>query len=292
MYKKLLKYDLRSIWRFGLPILIALGAITVIGALNSLLFNLIIAPYIGVDFIPPGAEIWLTLGTTFNYIIGYLANVAMGIVPTAILVVVCVDFYQTLVTDQGYLTFTLPVQAKTIILSKFTNALIWVFGGGIACFLSQLLQSLVAVVSAGDTYGVGFTDLTTAMGEVFVDLMPLITPDVVLTIVLACILGVCYVINDILLYFAAIFFGSVISKKNKLLSAIGCIFGANFIYGLLFGIIFVIAIFTVGAAAVATEAIWLAINIALCICILVIAGISVGLYFALKYMMEKKLNLA
>lgn len=292
MYKKLLKYDLRSIWRFALPLLIALGAITVIGSMNVILFNTLIAPHLANETVEVEQSVWLTLGTVLNYIIGYISSIALSIIPTAILVVICVDFYQSLITDQGYLTFTLPVDAKTIIFSKFTNALIWIFGGGVACLFSNYIQTLAGVLTMGDNYGIGYNDLNSIAGEIFVDLMPLITPDVVVTIILVLILGVCYIVNDILLYFAAIFFGSVISKKNKLLSAIGCIFGANFIYGLLFGIIFVIAIFALGVAAATSDAIWLAINIALGICILVIVGISIGLYFALKYMMEKKLNLA
>ncbi len=291
MYKKLLKYDIKSVWRFALPILIGLGAITLVGCINIILFNGLIAPKMSADFRAPGSEVWLALGATLNYIISNLVNIARGMIPTAIMVVICVDFYQTLVTDQGYLTFTLPVEAKTIILSKFTNALIWVFGGGIACFLSLWLQSLCATLTMGDTYGFTAGEMFGTVGELMDQMQQLITPDIGMIIVLAVLLGLFYVVNDILLYFAAIFFGSVLAKKNKLLMAIGCIFGANFIYGLVFGIIFIIAIFAVGVAA-AAETLVLAIQIAIVVCILLIAGMSVGLAFALKYMMEKKLNLA
>ena len=57
------------------------------------------------------------------------------------MVLIVVNFYKTLITDEGYLTFTLPVSPTKLLLSKVLNGIIWntimlvIFGLGLALII-------------------------------------------------------------------------------------------------------------------------------------------------------------
>ena len=115
MWKKLLKYDFRSVKRFGLPILIVilaaglLGAVSIVGIIWSLRVNTVLTSL---------------LTTVFALMISFVFLV-ISIAVTGIGVAILVDYYKTLVTDEAYLTFTLPVRPREILWSKLLNSCVW-----------------------------------------------------------------------------------------------------------------------------------------------------------------------
>ncbi len=277
MFGKLLKYDLKSVWRFAFPILIVMVCAGVVGILNHVIFLSGIA---GSMDSWPAALVVLASGA--YTLLGQGVNLILMVAPTAVMIVVCVDFYQTLVTDQGYLTFTLPVKTEMLIASKVVNAMIWVFGFGIVNGILSLIVSTIPVLYSVEE------DIT----QVIPPLLENVGSDLQLIVGLVTVLGIVITINNIFLYFNAIFLGSVIAKKNKMLAAIGCVLGADFAYGLLLVILISIIVMIGVLGAVATDAVVVMVEIGIGIMILLMAGITVGFYFLLRYMMKNKVNLA
>ena len=124
MLRKLLKYDLMSVWKSGwltLPILIAAGIMAVI-CTNTMKK----AEYFSGQYASALALI------AISFLVGLACVVIME-------VLVWVRFYKNFFTDEGYLTFTLPVKRSTLLLSKTINAVIWsVLYVGLFCFFGLL----------------------------------------------------------------------------------------------------------------------------------------------------------
>lgn len=277
MYRKLIKYDLKSLWRFAMPTLLAVAGVTLFGVILTFTYNVFLA-----DFAEQNDGV-LAFAVSVGYaILRQLVTTVLGMAGGVISIAVMVDFYNSLITDQGYLTFTLPVRAKDIILSKFTNALLWIFAVGAAVLGGNLL--------------IGLTEAATQPilpDDFWGDIGQIPTPfdrQVPLLLFLILLLIVCIAVCDVLLYFVAIFLGSVIAKKNKMLASIGCVVGANFVFGLVSAIVVVCASLT-GALLASEETALLVINSILAILCVFLVGAAFGLYFLLKHMMERKLNL-
>ena len=112
MFKKCLKYDLRSIfsvWWIGAAVLIAF-AVPAGLSLRSVLANAFngsptFAEDISALFISP----FLILAASFSFFSDIL---------------ICLRYYRHFYTDEGYLTFTLPVKRSTLFNSKLVSAVI------------------------------------------------------------------------------------------------------------------------------------------------------------------------
>jgi hypothetical protein len=84
----------------------------------------------------------------------------------------------------------------------------------------------------------------------------------------------------------------VVTKKNKLLAAIGCIFGANFVYGIVSGMSGMGIEFIMLSNAPQMLGTSYTTIFVMGIMIIYSLGMTVLMYYLLKYMMDKKLNLA
>ena len=119
MLKKLMKYELRATGRYFLPLFAALLALS---AINRLFYSFNFT-YVEVP------QVILTLG-----VIALIVGVSV-----MTLVVTIQRFYKNLLTDEGYLSFTLPVKAGTHINCKMFVSLIWDFAAIIVIVLSILI---------------------------------------------------------------------------------------------------------------------------------------------------------
>lgn len=108
MLKKLLKYDLKSIYKvilifYALALIFAIIARGLTSIDNSLIFNIL-------GQIAAGIAISMTVSAMINTFIR-----------------VWVRFINNVYKDESYLTHTLPISKKTIYLSKFLSAIITMF---------------------------------------------------------------------------------------------------------------------------------------------------------------------
>jgi hypothetical protein len=117
MLSKLLKYEFKATARKFLPLY---GAILVV----SLLLNL------GIRF--PEMELMI-------FLIGMVLFALFVSVGVITLMTVIKRFKDNLLSDEGYLMFTLPVSTEKLIFSKLITSIVWVISSGILGILSALL---------------------------------------------------------------------------------------------------------------------------------------------------------
>lgn len=135
MLGKLLKYDWKSFWKVPAIINISLIIITIAGAIslvsplwketNDIIMSLML---ISVSF--------------------YCMAIFAGSI--AVSVYIAVRYYKNVYTDEGYLTHTLPVKPRDIILSKLLVGFIWTVITGLVISFSILLLLGVAAGVQGD----------------------------------------------------------------------------------------------------------------------------------------------
>lgn len=109
MLGKLMKYDLKSLNRF----LVIIHAFLLLSAIAASIF-LSIFPFVAASGIFFG--IFLVL---------YIFMIAGTSFATNILI--AVRFYKNLYSDEGYLTFTLPVTRSQLLLSKTLTGILWAY---------------------------------------------------------------------------------------------------------------------------------------------------------------------
>ena len=270
MFSKLLKYDFRRVGRFGIPILLILLGTTVLGGLNSLFF-------LGnIENVESSEGFFSVISMTSSVLMLVFAFFVIAAAASAIQIVIMVDFYRSLVSDVGYLTFTLPVKPRDILLSKLLNSSIWSLIVSLAAFISGAV--IISIIAYG----------TTEPGP---PLGILWSADAALTLILSVILIIVYFVNSQMLYFLAIFFSSVITRKNKVLAAVGCVFGVNFIYGMVSNIVSTVLLFATDLFIDSANPL-VAVNIMLGIFTVLLSGLTVLFFFLTKHLMENKLNLA
>lgn len=277
MWKKLLKYDFRSLRRFGLPILVIiaaaglLGAGGIVGLILSLRANLQLAPLLSTVFM-------LLLSLVFMVI---------GLGVAGIGVAILVDYYKTLATDEAYLTFTLPVRPREILWSKLLNCCIWSTIVTLASFFVGGIMLLVGL-GAGGVLPEALAGFREMLAALFHD-APLPVYSIGL---LGVILFVTYAVNNQLLVFMAIFLGSVIAKKNKLLWSIGSVIVVNMIYSTVTSLVQTLCLIPMITADATGGNVLVALHITLISYILLLTALSVLFFKLTEKMMEKRLNLA
>ena len=132
----------------------------------------------------------------------------------------CVQFYKRKFTDQGYLTFTLPVRSWQIYLSSFLNILLWS-----AILTASLFLAFVGIFAIGLMNTELWEEIVRSFSEmpfeeVFSDfdfMNPLYT--------------IGQSLCSIMIMMNCMTFGAVLAKKHKVLTAIGIYYVLSLVMG-------------------------------------------------------------
>ena len=227
MLVKLFKHDFKALSRTLGPVLIAIGAAAILGFINTLLV-------FGEHSLLTEADSMIGTGIGMTAMAGLiLVAMALAAAVTVFAVLIFVRFYRSMVTDEAYLTFTLPISAGKLIAGKFLVALVWMVIGGVA----------VALAGCVILSGVALADMDYSFVEawrIFRDFMSAFISEIGGgRTVLICILAVVSMLRWYFQVTGAILFGASIVRKNKALAAVGMIFVVNFVVNLilsLFGV--------------------------------------------------------
>lgn len=122
MLGKLMKYELKWSARYLIPLYIILVFLTIAGRIAM-----------GSSFLSSEIMSFISVIVLFGYIMLILA------ISIATFIVVILCFYRNLLTDEGYLMFTLPVKTSSLIFSKTMIACFWNLLSVIALGVSILL---------------------------------------------------------------------------------------------------------------------------------------------------------
>lgn len=288
MFAKLLKYDMRSLKKIGVPILLVLLVLAIV---SSILGYATVAYLDRVGADPNPSEFTSMMMTMLILLLSLGTPMVFSLFAAAALVMtifVFVRFYKNLVSDEGYLTFTLPVTSNQIIMSKLTSGFVWTSVVSVAAIVAIVLVVIISMLGiGGNTIDMeGFGEILNGLKIDFGDV-----PFGAVTIgVQVLVFLVVSLVFNLLLTFMAIFLGSVISKKAKALASVGCVLGINFVLSIVTRVFS--SLFLLLFAGVETvEDLITRVNITLLVNNVVYIGAAVGCYFLLKHMMDKKLNL-
>ena len=280
MFVKLLKYDMRSVWRIWWIMALSVLGMSVVGGVGLR----IVLALIEADIFP----FFIFLG--FILVFACVMAIVASAVGTELLVFI--RFYKNFFTDEGYLTFTLPVSRKNLLFSKTLNALIWTAAQAILMFICIFLVILIGVpVSVGYDF---FRELTYTFSALFaeVGLWSVIYALEILFLI------ICSILFSISLIHFCITMGAMLAKKAKVLAAIGIYYAANMIFS--FGTQIITVIFTLmmsaglgellDRAAPAMERGIIAVMLLIACCMM--AAISGVMYFITLGKLERNLNLS
>ena len=227
MLKKCLKYDFKAPFRLWLIFSIIFMSIAVVSG-----FALS-----GLD----SENGILTLLSGLSILPGYFAVIAY---PMAIIIILIARCYTSFFTDEGYLTFTLPVRRRTLLHSKLISA--W-------CYMTATL--IVVAIGLLTAFGImSLIGKTNELGEFFsmigTSLSGLVSDGgfhgvmVIVTSLLAALLSGVY--SLIWAYFCIVF-GAMLAKRLKLLSVILTFYIGEMIISTIASIVGIFGMFTLVA---------------------------------------------
>ena len=289
MFNKLRKYDMKAVsklWWIGAVVSLAAS---VVGAV-------LIRFFIQVSE-SETENVFLVLISVLGAIVGFFCIIAIVLSFVLTLVLIFARFYKNFFTDEGYLTFTLPVKRSALLLSKTVNAMIWFCAHyGIIIVSLGLFLLLVSPPEEGGSFinPMIFEGLAGA----FEGLWSTCGPWLIVYIAEALIIAFIYVLFSIILIHFCITFGSVIAKKAKVIVSIGIYYGISWVVGALwqFGAYFFAGFMSSGMSILMEDAtknqIFAIYALLIMVVAAILATICAALYSITQYMIDRKLNLA
>ena len=226
MLGKLIKHDFKSLSRLLLPVqTVILGATIIATAMFS--FN-----------IKSGQSSILTgTGLDILRIISIFMAVLMlmAIIAASVLVafIIFYRFYKSFMSDEGYLTFTLPVKPSELLWSKLICAVLWILISSVVIFISLNIFILFG------TSGTSFVNLAFYKGAaVFIsETCHMYGSGLVLPIIEFILMVFVSMVYTILHVYLALIIGGAVARKHKLAAGIGFYFVINIIVGILSSIL-------------------------------------------------------
>ncbi len=229
MFLKLLKYDLKSVWRIWWIAAVSVPALSLVGATAMRIFTQS-AMDLDDSFIIPVMSMLLGIGCIFVILLSFVLT----------MVLVYLRSYKNLYSDEGYLTFTLPISRRAIFLSKTVNAFIWYVIHFVLLIFSALTFMLIVPPSFdGELINpIVFVTLGEFVKSSFNDMGLWL----ILIALAAILILIAYALYSISFYHLCITIGAVIAKKMKLLAAIGVYYAGSAVLSLFLQIIFIFAV--------------------------------------------------
>jgi hypothetical protein len=218
MLKKCLKYDLQAVGRIWWILAASMAGAFLVAALA---FRVLLETTQQPD--PSGGLILLSIfGTLFAFLCIFAIFAAM----TVSVILVYWRTYTHFYTDEGYLTFSLPVKRATLYLSKVLTASIVETSMVLLCILGVAL--MVLVIPPAEDGALINTMAFQALFEGIRSLANLTGSGWLLAWVIAFLPlpFVCQLFTSGMT-FLCLTVGSVIAKKHKLLAAIGIYYGST-----------------------------------------------------------------
>lgn len=271
---KLLNYDLKAIFKYWwIGAVISVMAAITDGFASAVLYS----------------ERQLPEIVTFLAILALmLALFSFGAFFLLTMVLIFIRFFKNFFTDEGYLTFTLPVSRRELLNAKVIAGVVALTATG----LMLVLNCIIIFVISNNSYlftADFLNDIKDFYNEVVIGLGIYFFIYLGELFILAV---VCFLFANLFLY-CCITFGSVIVKKGKLFAAIGIYYGANTIFTSLWQTFYLFGSLSLyNWAMLIPEALAKPAVALLLLCLICFVGMFCGILYALQYwMLERKLNL-
>lgn len=270
MLRKLLKYDFKEILKLWWIAVVSSLGVTALGYIcNMVNASERELPYMVTEM--------CSMGIAFTF----LGFAAFGIL-TAILV--HVRYFKNFFTDEGYLTFTLPVKRSSLLMSKIIT------GCGFLLVTFVLIFVEILVMFNPYTENNIFHELVIFLAEGYKELGIYFVIDGIIVLILSALL----VIAEVLFTYLCITFGATIARRAKVIVSIGIYYGANSVVSFIMQILMIFGIVSLANwfANIPEALTGLTVVLWLLEAVFAVVIIIVALYIALYYLLDKKLNLS
>lgn len=213
MLTKLLKYDLKNLFKKLLPIYLVSLAICVITDIMLIITDKIPA----LDFV--------------SGIMLFISIILIIFTPLAAFVLSIIDFNNKLVKDEGYLIHTLPVKKSSIIISKTIASII--------TFISSIISSIISLIALSISHYDSYSTILNEIGDVIN--LAINNMGLLFIILMVATIFIGYILN-LLNIFASISLGQM-HNGNKTLFAVIYYIATYYIMQIITTLIIVIAAF-------------------------------------------------
>ena len=280
MFTKLLKHE----WRATKGILALLCVIVLIAGITigSTMHTMVSASRDGATIRIDGTPVPETLKPMSEFaevacVLLIMAGVgAVAICSAGSLFFLIYRFYKRCFTDEGYLTFTLPVTTHQILLSSLVNTIIGELMMLVAVGLAVGIAALLFLGAFPEN--LIWQDMSAGLKEAFGQMWASLAEhmDVFASLTVTGIIGA---LSELIVMMLAVTIGAMIAKKNKILAAVGVYYGISILqsFALTFANLSVVDKQTVLGLFSVTS--------------LTSLVIGIGGYFLMHYLTDKKLNL-
>ena len=280
MLKKSIKHEFRATSRVMLPVYLAILALSVV----THFAQRVIDSQSGSDFLRTVALLTMVI-----FFIG-LAAVGLSVIALA-----ATRFYRSFLSDEGYLTMTLPVNTHKLISSRLIVSVVWYALTALVCLLSEFLMAM----NSGD-WNRFFRGFGSFVREVW-KVLPGLETNMLLGMILCAVeLFLCLVLGAALaslLLYAAMAIGHSFNRHKKALSVV---FGLVFYYATRIAAV-VSAIWIIGGLFAKYERAYAMdyllepsmtpYNLIIGVALALLAAACVLFYFLTHYFLTRKLNL-
>ena len=275
MFSKLLKHD----WKSN-SVLLGILSLCALGA--GVLGIFVVHGMIRLEKTAENANAAALGATGLDSLLSFIV-IFLAIYLVAVQFINIIRFYKSRFTDEGYLTFTLPVNVHQIFLSSFLHILLW-----LVISVAVVIASAFMIIVIGgwetlqETAGIlqdNLTDTSDTLANY---------PGYETYQLLSTIATICSVVYNLVLIMTSITLGAVLAKKHKILAAIGMYYGINIVVGLVTSILDVIPTLTENSTYYES---YDYTNTILGITIGLHVVLTTAFYFISTGLMKKKLNL-
>ncbi len=281
MLGKLLKYDLRSIFKLWWVAAVSSVGLGVVGGIAFNIFTTL-----SYEAEPSMLQ---SIVMIFSILAVILSFFGMSAFIIASEVFIYVRYYKHLFTDEGYLTFTLPVKRRDILNSKLISGLA-VNLATLTVFVSDILLFF--------SFGIGVDPILEIIDDLTQGLLPIIWKEAnVLTLVYILELFVIILALAAAAYLTVAFcitFAATVAKKFKIFAAIGMYYLSNVL--ITFGSEVLVIIGSICLAGllggIQPAAIPSVIALLLFAAMLTVCAVAYMLYTLVLYLLDRKLNLS
>ena len=299
MFLKLLKYDMKAVFRMWWLVLPVLPVFILLDAVIARIFTQILADaFTNTDFfLTDGmlALMILVMLVCYFAFIGVTVLLAATVFYTEFLVLY--RFFKNLFTDEGYLTFTLPAKRSTILLSKTVNSIFWILLHYLILAVGAVFIFLFAIPTINKDFLFGFT----LFGELATQFFKAVAESwgwLIVIIIEAIILSVLTAISTISIFHFCFTLGAIIVKKCKLLAGIGVYCLVQWVLPFITTTVYYILYFFFGSVMATVAAMSSSFSMGAMVAIaMAMFGVLILLqshffYFLTRNCLERRLNLA
>ena len=286
MLGKLFKHDMRQISKILLPFMVFVFGTTILGT-AALKFAR------EISYNSDGGVIRNLFSVSLYFIFAFSVFALFAYSVLAVFLSIS-RYYKNLFTDEGYLTFTLPVKSSTLIFSKLWSTLIWTIISVVVVIVCIFLYITFGGAPIGKVIN---ADFYKALGETLWSGLKWFFSELNVSYAFIAVevvaLGLVSMVYWVLLLFLAITIGSIVAKKHKILASIGFYYAINTAASTVTTVVMTILAFgTVGMHDLYMEqAADTFVHVFLVSMFFIYAAIMVTEFLLTNHLLKKKLNL-